>query len=69
MQENASTTYLSDIISVKQTRRMGFQVLTRTSTEMSVLWDAAPYSLIDIGRCFGSSYCVHHQGDQACWRQ
>jgi len=30
---------------------------------MDVLWDVAPFNLVDIDRRFGSAYRLHHQGD------
>jgi hypothetical protein len=30
---------------------------------MTVLWDVAPCSLVDIYRRFRGVYCLHHQGD------
>jgi hypothetical protein len=29
---------------------------------MAVLSNVAPCSLIEIGKCFGGAYCLHHQG-------
>jgi hypothetical protein len=37
-----------------------FQVLTSDS----VLWDATPYSLVEIYRRFKGAYRLHHQGDE-----
>jgi hypothetical protein len=28
--------------------------------KMTVFWDVEMFSLIDIGQCFGSPYCLHH---------
>jgi hypothetical protein len=30
---------------------------------MSIFWDVAPCSLVEIDRCFRGAYCLHHQGD------
>jgi hypothetical protein len=30
----------------------------------SIFWDAAPFSLVDIGRCFRGTYCLYYQGDE-----
>jgi hypothetical protein len=30
---------------------------------MAVVWDVAPYSLVEIDRRFGGACCLHHQGD------
>jgi hypothetical protein len=32
--------------------------------KMAVFWDIAPYSLVDIGRHFRGTYCLHHKGDR-----
>jgi hypothetical protein len=40
-----------------------FQVLTAVSMKMTVFWDAAPCSLVEIDRRFRGTYCLHHRGD------
>jgi hypothetical protein len=30
---------------------------------MSIFWDVAPCSLVEIDRRFRGAYCLHHQGD------
>jgi hypothetical protein len=30
---------------------------------MTVFWDVAPYSLVEINRRFRGAYCLYHQGD------
>jgi hypothetical protein len=34
-----------------------------STSEMSVIWDVVPYSLVDIDPCFRDAYCLHHQDD------
>jgi hypothetical protein len=41
-----------------------FQVLTAASMKMTVFWDVAPCSLVDVYRRFRGTYCLHHQGDE-----
>jgi hypothetical protein len=31
--------------------------------KMTVFWDFAPCSLLEIYRCFRCAYCFHHQSD------
>jgi esterase/lipase superfamily enzyme len=31
---------------------------------MTVFWDVAVYSLVEIDRYFIGAYCLHHQGDE-----
>jgi hypothetical protein len=31
---------------------------------MTVFWDVAPCSLVEIDRSFRGAYCLHHQGDR-----
>jgi hypothetical protein len=31
--------------------------------KMTVFWDVAPCSLVEIARCFRDAYCLHHQDD------
>jgi hypothetical protein len=31
--------------------------------KIAVFWEVAPCSPVDIERCFGGAYCLHHQGD------
>jgi hypothetical protein len=38
-----------------------FQVLTAASMKMTLFWDVAPCSLVEIDRHFGGTYCLHHQ--------
>jgi hypothetical protein len=33
--------------------------------KMTVLWDVAPCSLVEVYWCFKGAYCLHHQGDQS----
>jgi hypothetical protein len=33
--------------------------------KMTVFWDVAPCSMIDIDRHFRGVYCLHHQGDHS----
>jgi hypothetical protein len=40
-----------------------FQILTAASMKMTVFWNVAPCSLVEIDRRFRDSYCLHHQGD------
>jgi hypothetical protein len=40
-----------------------FRVGATQHAKMTVLWDAAPYSLAEIDRCFTGAYCLHHQDD------
>jgi hypothetical protein len=39
-----------------------FQVLTATSMNMTLLWNVAPYSLVEVYRRFRSASFIHHQG-------
>jgi hypothetical protein len=39
-----------------------FETLKATSMKMAVFWDAAPCSLVDAGRHFVRSYCLHYDG-------
>jgi hypothetical protein len=32
-------------------------------TKMTVFWNVAPCSLVEIDRCFRATYCLHHQCD------
>jgi hypothetical protein len=41
---------------------MRFQVLTAVSMNMTVFWDVAPCSLVEIDRRFRGAYCLYHQG-------
>jgi hypothetical protein len=38
-----------------------FQVLTASSIKVTVFWDLASCSLIEINRSSRSAYCIHHQ--------
>jgi hypothetical protein len=40
-----------------------FQVLAAMSIKMTVFWDVAPWSLVEIDRRFRGAVCLHHQGD------
>jgi hypothetical protein len=31
--------------------------------KITVLWDVAPCSLVEVYRRFRGAYCLHHQGD------
>jgi hypothetical protein len=31
---------------------------------MTVFLDVAPFSLVELDRCFRGAYCLHHQGDE-----
>jgi hypothetical protein len=44
--------------------RMKFQLLTAASMKITVFWDVAPYSLVEVYRRFKGAYCLHHQGDR-----
>jgi hypothetical protein len=39
------------------------QALTAASMKMTVFWDVAPCTLIEIDRHFGDAYWFHHQGE------
>jgi hypothetical protein len=41
------------------------QFLTSASMKMTVFWDVAPRSLVEIYWHFRGTYCPHHQGDEA----
>jgi hypothetical protein len=41
-----------------------FQVLTALSLNMTVFWDVAPCSLVEVDRHFRGAYGLHHQGDE-----
>jgi hypothetical protein len=32
--------------------------------KMTVFWDFAPRSLVEVDRRFRGAYCLHHQGDE-----
>jgi hypothetical protein len=38
-----------------------FQILTAASMKMTIFWDVAPCSLVQIDRRFKGTYCLHHQ--------
>jgi hypothetical protein len=40
-----------------------FQVLTAANMKMTVFWDVAPCSLVEVYRRFRGTYCLNHQGD------
>jgi hypothetical protein len=40
------------------------QAITTTNAKLYVLWDAAPYSLVETNRRFRCAYCLHHQRDR-----
>jgi hypothetical protein len=44
---------------------MRFQVLTAASMKIAVFWGIVPCSLVEIGRHFVHSHCLHHQGDDS----
>jgi hypothetical protein len=44
--------------------RVRFQVLTAASMKMTVFWDIAPCSLVEVYRRFRGACCLHHQGDR-----
>jgi hypothetical protein len=41
--------------------------ITAASVRMTVFWDVAPYSLVEVYRCFRSAYCLYRQ-DYELWR-
>jgi hypothetical protein len=43
------------------TQEGGPEVQVRSSLKMTIFWDAAPFSLIQIDGCFRCAYCIHHQ--------
>jgi hypothetical protein len=49
--------YLNNFVTVR------FQVLTVANIKMTVFWEVAPCSLIEIERRFRGAYCLHRQGD------
>jgi hypothetical protein len=40
---------------------MRFQILTAMNMKVAVIWNDAPFSLIDIDQRFRAAYCLHHQ--------
>jgi hypothetical protein len=40
-----------------------FQFITAASIKMTVFWDVAPCSLVDVYRRFTGDCCLHVQGD------
>jgi hypothetical protein len=34
---------------------------------MIVVWDIAPYSVVEVYGRFKGVFCVHHQGDECSW--
>jgi hypothetical protein len=42
-----------------------FLIISKSSIglKMTVFWDVASCSLIELNRSFRSAYCLHHQGD------
>jgi hypothetical protein len=39
------------------------------SLKMTVFWDVALYSLVEVDQRFRSAYCLHHQGDRLLKRR
>jgi hypothetical protein len=56
------------ISSCKQTCRLlllvRFQVLTAASMKITVLWDVASWSLVEVYQRFRGACCFHHQDDR-----
>jgi hypothetical protein len=46
-------------------REMRFEVLTAARMKMTVFWDVAPCSLIEVYRRFRGACCLHHQVDES----
>jgi hypothetical protein len=59
--------YISVPASIQQRtwikRLVRFQFLTAANMKMTVIYDVAPCSLVEVYRRFRSSCCLHHQGD------
>jgi hypothetical protein len=47
---------------VKRQSQLRFQVLMAASMKMTVFWDVAPCTLVEVYRRFRSAYCLHNQG-------
>jgi hypothetical protein len=61
-----TTSQLVKICMVLQCNQVTFvrsEVLTAASTEMTVFWDVALYSLVEIDWCFKGAYCLHREDD------
>jgi hypothetical protein len=41
-----------------------FHILAAGSMKMTAFWDIVPCNLVEEDRCFGGTYCFHHQGDR-----
>jgi hypothetical protein len=41
-----------------------FHILAAGSMKMTAFWDIVPCNLVEADRCFGGTYCFHHQGDR-----
>jgi hypothetical protein len=52
------------IIMLNEWDLVKFKVLTATRVKMTVYWDVAPCSVVDINRRFIGYYCLHDQGDE-----
>jgi hypothetical protein len=40
------------------------QVLTAASMKITIFWDVAPCSLVEVYRRFRGAFCLHYQGDE-----
>jgi hypothetical protein len=49
------------LITMKQDVYVGFEVLTAASMKMAVFWVVAPFSLVEVYRCFRGTCYRYHQ--------
>jgi hypothetical protein len=52
------------IMIVKNFLNVRFQFLMAVFMKMTVFWDIALSSLVEVYLCFRGAYCLHHQGDE-----
>jgi hypothetical protein len=61
LQRNTKTTMQDKLISTNEVKEVRFQVLIEASIMMTIFWDVASCSLVEIERRFTGAYCLHHQ--------
>jgi hypothetical protein len=47
----------------QKSQTLKVEVITAVSMKMTVSWDVAPCSILEVDRRFRGAYCLHHQGD------
>jgi hypothetical protein len=45
-----------------------FHVPTVANMNLTIFWNVAPYSIVDIYQCLRGAYCLHHQDDKSATR-